>query len=144
MALVKGTDLRIYIGGTLGAGGKLLTNETTCDIELSTTMIETSSKDSGAWKTQIPGRKSWGLSATVQLDYADPTTTYTYDALLTAWLDQTELHVTFKTSTATDTTLYGQAYIESEPVKSADQTIATCDIKLVGTGVLSKGVVPGA
>ena len=144
MALVKGTDLRIYIGGSAGAGGKLLTNETSCDIELSTTMIETSSKDSGAWKTQIPGRKSWGLSATVQLDYADPTTAYTYEQILDAWLAQTELHVTFKTSTATDTTLYGQAFIESEPVKSADQTIATCDIKLVGTGVLNKGVIPGA
>lgn len=141
MALVKGTDLRIYIGGTAGAGGKLLVAETSCDIELSTTMIETSSKDSGAWKTQIPGRKSWGLSATVQLDYSDPTTTYTYDQILTAWLDQTELDVTFKTATATDTTLYGKAYIESEPVKSADQTIATCDIKFVGTGVLAKGVV---
>jgi len=141
MALVKGTDLRIYIGGTAGAGGKLLTNETTCDIELSTSMIETSSKDSGAWKTQIPGRKSWGLSATIQVDYADPTTTYTYEQVLDAWLAQTELDVTFKTATSTDTLLYGKAYIESEPVKSADQTIATCDIKLVGTGALSKGVV---
>jgi hypothetical protein len=75
------------------------------------------------------------------LDYADPTTSYTYEQILDAWLAQTLLDVTFKTSTATDTTLYGQAYIESEPVKSADQTIATCDIKLVGTGVLAKGVV---
>lgn len=141
MALVKGTDLRIYIGGTAGVGGKLLVAETSCDIELSTTMIETSSKDSGAWKTQIPGRKSWGLSATINMDYADPTTQYTYDQLLSAWLDQTLLDVAFKTATVSDTLLYGQAYIESEPVKAADQTIATCDIKMVGTGVLAKGTI---
>jgi predicted secreted protein len=141
MALVKGTDLRIYIGGTAGVGGKLLVNETTCDIELSTSMIETSSKDSGNWKTQIPGRKSWGLSATINMDYADPTTQYTYDALLTAWLDQTVLDVAFKTATVADTLLYGTAYIESKPVKADDQTIATCNIKMVGTGALSKGTI---
>lgn len=141
MTLVKGTDLRISIGGTAGIGGKLLVAETSCDIELSTSMIETSSKDSGAWKTQIPGRKSWGLSATVYLDYADPTTQYTYDQLLTAWLDQTVLDVAFKTTTVQDTLLYGTAYIESKPVKAGDQTIATCDIKMVGTGALSKAVI---
>jgi predicted secreted protein len=141
MALVKGTDLRISIGGTAGVGGKLLVGETTCDIELSTNMIETSSKDSGAWKTQIPGRKSWGLSASINMDYADPTTQYTYDMLLTAWLDQTVLDVAFKTTTVADTLLWGTAYIESKPVKAADQTVATCDIKLVGTGVLAKATI---
>jgi predicted secreted protein len=141
MALVKGTDLRISIGGTAGVGGKLLIHETTCDIELSTNMIEVSSKDSGNWRLQIPGRKSWGLSATINMDYADPTTHYTYDQLLTAWLDQTLLDVAFKTSIAQDTLLYGQAYIESKPVKAADQTVATCDIKLTGTGALSKGTI---
>jgi hypothetical protein len=55
MALVNGTDLRIFVGT------KKIAFETSCDIELSTTMIETSSKDSGAWETAIPGRKSWGL-----------------------------------------------------------------------------------
>ena len=133
--LIKGTDLRIYIAN------KKIANEQSCTIDLSTAMIETSSKDSGDWMTQIPGRKSWGLSATIQLDYADGTANYTYDELLTAWINGTELDVFFKTATLTDTTLTGKAYIESKPVKSDDQTIATCDISLKGTGVLSKGVV---
>lgn len=135
MALVKGTDLRIYVGT------KKIANETTCSIELSTAMIETSSKDSGDWATSIPGRKSWSLSATLQLDYSDGTTNYTYDELLTAWLDQTALTVTFKTATVGDTTLTGSAYVESKPVKSDDQTISTCDITLRGTGALTKNTV---
>lgn len=135
MALVKGTDLRVYIGT------KKIVNETTCSIELSTAMIETSSKDSGAWATSIPGRKSWSINATVQLDYTDGGADYTYDELLTAWLDQTSLTVTFKTATVASTTLTGSAYIESKPVQAGDQEIATVEITLRGTGALTKDVV---
>ena len=133
MALVNGTDLRIFVGT------KKIAFETSCDIELSTTMIETSSKDSGAWETSIPGRKSWGLSATIQLDYNDAdTTVYTYDELLTAWMNQSELTVSFKTPAAQATVLTGKAYVESKPVKVGDMEIATVDVKLKGTGELIK------
>lgn len=133
MALVNGTDLRIFVGT------KKIAFETSCDIELSTTMIETSSKDSGAWETSIPGRKSWGLSATIQLDYNDAdTTVYTYDELLTAWMNQSELTVSFKTPAAQATVLTGKAYVESKPVKGGDMEIATVDVKLKGTGILEK------
>lgn len=135
MGLVKGTDLRIYVGT------KKIANEQTCSIELSTAMIETSSKDSGDWATSIPGRKSWSLSATIQLDYADGGANYTYDELLTAWLDQTALTVTFKTATVGDTTLTGTAYVESKPVQSDDQAISTVDVTLRGTGALTKNTV---
>ena len=130
MALVKGTDLRIFIGGN-----KII-NEQTCDIELSTSMIETSSKDSGEWATAIPGRKSWGLSATFQVDYDDPATTTTYDIIQAAWFAGTSLTVVFKTLASGGVVLTGQAFVESMPVKSGDQTIATCDLKLKGTGTL--------
>lgn len=132
MALVKGTDLRIYVGT------KVIANEKNCDIELSTKMIDTSSKDSGAWETAIPGRKNWSLSATANLDYDDGTSTYTYDELLTAWMDQTELTVSFKTAATGATILTGKAYVESVPVKGGDQEIATVDIKLKGNGSLTK------
>lgn len=133
MALVNGTDLRIFVGT------KKIAFETSCDIELSASIIETSSKDSGEWETSIPGRKSWGLSATIQLDYNDTVTTiYTYDELLTAWMTQSILTVSFKTSAAGDTVLTGTAFVESCPVKGGDQEIATVDVKLKGTGVLTK------
>ena len=135
MGLVKGTDLRVFIGS------KKIANETTCSIELSTAMIETSSKDSGAWATSIPGRKSWSISASFQIDYADGGANYTYDELLTAWLDQTELTVWFKTSTVADTTLTGKAFVESKPVQAGDQEIATVEVTLRGTGALTKDVV---
>jgi predicted secreted protein len=135
MGLVKGTDLRIFVGT------KKIANETTCSIDLSTSMIETSSKDSGSWATQIPGRKAWSISATIQVDYADGGANYTYDELLTAWLDQTELDVSFKTATVADTTLTGKAYVESKPVQAGDQEIATVEITLQGTGALTKNVV---
>jgi hypothetical protein len=137
MALVKGTDLRVFIGGSNGVGGKKIINESTCDIELSTSMIETSSKDSGDWATAIPGRKSWGISGTIQVDYDSTSQTiYTYDELQAAWLSGAALDVTFKTTTVGDTVLYGKAFVESMPVKSGDQTIATVDFKLKGTGIL--------
>lgn len=135
MALVKGTDLRIYVGT------KLIANETTCSIDLSTTMIETSSKDSGSWATSIPGRKSWSLSATLQLDFATNVAKETYEDLLTAYMNGSSLTVTFKTGLAEDIVLQGTAYVESKPVKSGDQEIATCDITLRGTGALVKDPV---
>ena len=135
MALVKGTDLRIYVGT------KKIAFEKTCSIDLSTSIIDTASKDSGDWATQIPGRKKWGIKATIQVDYSDGTANYTYDELLTAWLNGTALTVSFKTSTVADTTLTGQAYVESKPVSSGDQEIATVEISLAGTGALTKDVV---
>jgi predicted secreted protein len=135
MALVKGTDLRIFVGT------KKIANETTCSIDLSTSMIETSSKDSGAWATQIPGRKSWSITSTIQVDYVDGGANYTYDELLTAWLDQTALTVSFKTATVADTTLTGTAYVASKPVQAGDQEIATVEVTLQGTGALTKDVV---
>lgn len=132
MALVKGTDLRIYVGT------KLIANETTCSIDLSTAMIETSSKDSGDWATSIPGRKSWSLSATLQLDFATNVAKETYEDLLNAWLNGTALTVTFKTGLSEDIVLQGSAYVESKPVTSGDQEIATCDVTLRGTGELVK------
>lgn len=133
MALVNGTDLRIFVGT------KKIAFEKSCDIELSTKMIETSSKDSGDWESAIPGRKSWGLSASIQLDYNDAdTAVYTYDELLTAWLNNSALTVSFKTSASGATVLTGQAFCESKPVKGGDQEIATVDIKLKGTGPLVK------
>jgi len=135
MGLVNGTDLRIYVGT------KKIANETTCSIDLTTAMIETSSKDSGAWMTQIPGRKSWSITATLQLDYADGGANYTYNELLTAWLDQTALTVTFKTASVGDTTLTGTAYLASKPVSSSDMEIVTCDITLQGSGALTKNTV---
>lgn len=134
MALVKGTDLRVFIGGN-----KII-NEQTCDIELTASMIETSSKDSGDWATAIPGRKSWGISATFQVDYDDPATTTTYDIIQAAWFAGTSLTVAFKTLATAGTVLTGSAFVESMPVKSGDQTIATCDLKLRGTGVLTPTV----
>jgi predicted secreted protein len=135
MALVKGTDLRIYVGT------KKIAFEKTCSIDLSTSMIDTASKDSGDWATQIPGRKKWGIKATIQVDYTDGSANYTYDELLTAWMSGTELTIWFKTSTVADTTLTGKAYIESKPVSAGDQEIATVEISLVGTGALTKDVV---
>lgn len=130
MALIQGTDLRVFIGGN-----KII-NEQTCDINLSASMIETSSKDSGDWATAIPGRKSWGLSATFQVDYADPASTTTYDIIQAAWMAGTSLTCVFKTLATGATVLTGQAFVESMPIKSGDQTIATCDLKLKGTGTL--------
>jgi hypothetical protein len=134
MALVKGTDLRVFIGT------KKVVNETTCDIELTASMIETSSKDSGDWATAIPGRKSWGLSATIQVDYAEDALVFTYDELQAAWISGTSLTVAFKTTATGATVLTGSAYVESMPVKSGDQTIATVDFKLKGTGPLTPTV----
>lgn len=130
MALVKGTDLRIFI-----SGNKII-NEQSCDIELSASMIETSSKDSGDWATSIQGRKSWGLSATFQVDYTEAAATTNFDAIYAAWLSGSSLSVVFKTLISLDTVFTGQAFVESMPIKSGDQTIATCDLKLKGTGAL--------
>jgi hypothetical protein len=63
---------------------------------------------------------------------------YTYDELLTAWIEQTELTVSFKTAATGATVLTGLAYVESVPVKGGDQEIATVDIKLKGNGPLTK------
>lgn len=138
MALVNGSDLRVYIGAA--GSQKLLAYESSCDIELTQTMIATSSKDSGAWETSIPGRHSWGISASLLLDFADSSTKYHYDLMLQAFLNQTELDISFKTTTAGDTTLGGKAFIESMPIKSGDQSIVTIDVKFKGTGVLASGV----
>jgi predicted secreted protein len=135
MEKVKGRDLRVYVGT------KLLANEKSCKVNLSTNSIDTVSKDSGDWAESIPGRKSWSIDATLQIKYGTDTQKETYADLLAAWLNKSVLTVSFKDPTVDSTTLTGSAYLTSFPHNSPDEDIATVDVTFTGTGPLTAATV---
>lgn len=135
MAKIKGNDLRVYVGT------KLLVNEKSCKLNLDTNTIDTVSKDSSDWAESIPGRSSWSIDATCQIDYSTNAGKETYNDLLAAFLAKTVLAVSFKTGVVGATSLSGNAYITSFPHNSPDEDIATFDITLQGTGQLTSAVI---
>lgn len=56
MNMIKGNDLRIYADGVAIAAAK------SCELDVSSEIVEVSSPSSGEWRSFRSGRKSWSVS----------------------------------------------------------------------------------
>jgi len=55
--IIHGRDLIVKLGGVAIAGAR------SCELNVSGEAIETSSPTQGRWRTYIPGRKGWSVTA---------------------------------------------------------------------------------
>jgi len=55
--IIHGRDLIVKLGGVAIAGAR------SCELNVSGEAIETSSATQGSWRTYIPGRKGWNVTA---------------------------------------------------------------------------------
>lgn len=65
MAIFNGTELGVYIGGTLIAAA------TDCSLSLNMEMIDITTKDSAAFRELLPGLRSGSISCSGLIDFLD-------------------------------------------------------------------------
>jgi len=88
MAIFNGTELGVYIGGTLIAAA------TDCSVSVSMETIDITTKDSAGWRELLGGTKSGSMSVSGLIDYNDGANKDVND-LFTALSDRTALTLKF-------------------------------------------------
>jgi len=135
--LVKGNSLLLYLNSNPVAFAK------SCDLSVSSDMIDSTSKMSGNFKTSLAGPVSYTVSSDFLLTYATGDTSF--DTLLTAQLSGASL--TMVIGIPSDTTTFaltgsgkysGTAFITSLSLKAEQDGVASCSVSLQGSGALVK------
>lgn len=141
--IVRGSDLMLF-DGTTSKAFAFATNHT---LELSGDVMETSSKDSGKWKSNQITKLSWTVTSENLYSEED------YDSLVTKMITRNEFEVIFAIAgNANDDTgvpeggwtpkansgYKGKAVITSISVSAQDGQNATYSVNLQGTGALTK------
>jgi len=89
MAIFNGTELGVYIDGTLIAAA------TDCSLSLNTETIDITTKDSAGYRELLGGLKSGSISVSGLIDYLDADSNKDMVDLWTAWEARTILTLKF-------------------------------------------------
>lgn len=156
--LVKGDSLLLYLvsGDTVTSGAsKVLAYATSCSVQIDSESIETSSKFSCKWNSNMGGRASYSISADAlycQASSAESNSAVSFDVLMELmvagnpvnWVIGQEAAFTGECKDnphVLDTSspyYYGSAAITSLSLEAGNNEIATCSISMSGNGPIEK------
>jgi TP901-1 family phage major tail protein len=129
--VISGTDLGVYTGTGTPA---LLSAATSCAINISRDMRDTSNKDSASWKKVLPGQKSWTVSSE---NLYIPSATNGYYVMFQAMVAGTAIVLTWKTTNASDIIFSGTAYIASLSKTSPNEGNVSYSVNFQGDGAIT-------
>jgi predicted secreted protein len=136
---INGTLIKLYkdVAGTL----KPIANLVSDDFNIDKTMIEVTSKSSGAGSEFITGRYTWSCSAEsiTEYDTSVGSGEMSLQDILTDLLAGTSWSVVIGTGTTGDLKLSGTAYISNVAGSNPDNDKSTFTCDFQGTGVLTVG-----
>ena len=119
---LNGTELGVYIGGTL------IAYSTSATINMNHSTRSTSSKESGGWEDNMEGMRNWDVSC---------------DALY-AWLDPAgSATLTFGSTSTTGvgfTKYTGDAWMTSASISAPLEDTATFSVSFQGSGALTQTI----
>ena len=128
--VLNGTDLLVYIDSTHPIG-----LSTDCSITINRATRDTSNKDSGGWKTVLPGQREWTVSCNALVAFDN---TYNLTYLTALMIAGTVINLKFQTgNTAGDPSFSGTALITSVNASAANQSNTTFSISFQGSGPLA-------
>ena len=156
--LVKGDSLLLYLvsGDTVTTGAsKVLAYATSCSVQIDSESIDTSSKFSCKWNSNMGGRASYTISADAlycKASYAEANSAVSFDVLMELMVAGNPVNWVIGQEAATDAecannphTLdtsvpyyYGSAAITSLSLEAGNNEIATCSISMSGNGPIYK------
>ena len=135
MAIVSGTNLRIFVGT------EEIGRATECSLSTERDLPDSSNKDSLGWAEHILGQKSWSMSSTAFLDFVPDGTDENFDSLLTTQFGTAQITIKFGVATGatvTGATEYsGTASIASMSLTAPNEDTNTFDIEFTGSGPLT-------
>jgi TP901-1 family phage major tail protein len=132
MAIYNGTAQLLKLG-TAGSEETLI-QLTNCTMSVNADLFETTSKESGGWKSVMPGLRDVSYSGEGLADFTASATKYTLTEIFTAYNNRTLLSVVFTNGT---NTFSQSGYIASFEVSGPMEDVATYTIEVTGTGVLT-------
>jgi TP901-1 family phage major tail protein len=135
MAIFNGTELGVYIGGTLIAAAQ--------DVSLSLNMetIDITTKDSSGYRELLGGLKSGSMSVSGLIDYLDASNKDITD-LWTAWENRDTLTLKFSkaTETAGELSFSASGFITSLEQSGGTEDTATYSATFELTGAITDTV----
>ena len=138
---LNGTDLGVYIGGTLVA------YSTSATINVNHSPRSTSNKEDGGWESAMEGYRNWDVSCDALYAWLDPDgnpiTNDTLSDMFTAYIHtRTKFELTFGVTTTTsgDTKYVGDAWMTSASLSAPNEDTSTFSVSFQGTGSLIQTV----
>lgn len=138
---LNGTDLGVYIGGTLVA------YSTSATINVNHSPRSTSNKEDGGWESAMEGYRNWDVSCDALYAWLDPDgnpiTNDTLSDMFTSYIyTRTKFELTFGVTTTTsgDTKYVGDAWMTSASLSAPNEDTATFSVSFQGTGTLTQTV----
>ena len=138
---LNGTDLGVYIGGTLVA------YSTSATLNVNHSPRSTSNKEDGGWETAMEGYRNWDVSCDALYAWLDPAgsaiSNETLSEIFTGYIHtRASFTLTFGvTSTTTGDTKYtGTAWLTSASLSAPNEDTATFSVSFQGSGVLTQTI----
>ena len=134
MAIFNGTNLGVYIGGTLIAAAQ--------DVSLSLSMetIDITTKDSAGYRELLAGLRSGSMSCNGLIDYVDASNKDVTD-LYGAWEARTELTLKFSSEITGDTSFTASGFLTSLEQSGGTEDTATYSATFELTGQVTDAVI---
>ena len=132
MAIYNGTAQLLKLGAA--STEEALIQLTNCSMSLNADLFDTTSKESGGWKSVMPGLRDVSYSGEGLADFTASATKYTLTEIFNAYNSRTLLSVVFTNGTNTFTQ---SGYISSFELSAPMDDVATYTIEITGTGVLT-------
>jgi len=138
---LNGTELGVYVGGTLVA------YSTNATLNVNHSTRSTTSKESGGWEDNMEGLRNWDVSCDALYAWLDPAgnaiTNKTLSDLFTGYLaTRTSFDLTFGSTTATAgyTKYTGTAWLTSASLTAPLEDTSTFSVSFQGSGPLVQAI----
>mgnify|MGYP003665969031 FL=1 len=138
---LNGTELGVYIGGTLVA------YSTSASLNVNHSPRSTSNKEDGGWETAMEGYRNWDVSCDALYAWLDPAgsaiSNETLSELFTSYITtRASFTLTFgvTSSTTGDTKYTGTAWLTSASLSAPDQDTSTFSVSFQGSGELTQTI----
>jgi len=129
MALIRGVEVLVTI--RQGIADIVIGGQKDATLSISADTLETTTKDTGDWRTYLSGLKQWSLTCDGLYVESDAAQTALWNAF------QSAEEVTVTLSKPTSFTVSGQALITSIEYGAAMEDALTFNVEFQGTGALT-------
>jgi len=140
---LNGTDLGVYIGGTLVA------YSTSATLNVNHTTRSTSNKEDSGWETSMEGYRNWDVSCDALYAWVDPAgsaiSNKTLSDMFTAYVTtRASFELTFGANggASNDTKYVGTAWLTSASLSAPNEDTSTFSVSFQGSGPLVQTVTP--
>ena len=139
---LNGTELGVYIGGTL------IAYSTSATLNINHSPRSTSNKEDGGWETSMEGYRNWDVSCDALYAWLDPAgsaiSNKTLSDLFTAYIaTRASFTLTFGSTTTTGigwTKYEGDAWLTSASLSAPNEDTSTFSVSFQGSGALTQTI----